>query len=282
MAARLVDAQAPGLARRVRDMGSMAFSGDSWQRRLLAALGRLSLLVTAYRRIGELPTELVADVRGEVGWTRPQEEVLAQDGTGDSWCVLAQRVTQEEQLRVQRTWLWGEKSARPALVLQFAAGTQPLDTSLQPGTRFEGELVFFPSAAPLRALVKTLSAARDSVRGIAGGGSVQDGLELFAAALARQPWLERWPLNLRDVRLIPTAVRSEVAQWALQDGAGRRLPVSVHPDVGWQLYAVSGGGPIDIFGEWDASAFTPWSASADGRLFNIASGAEQPVLVRVA
>ena len=36
-AARLVDAQAPGLARRVREMGAIPASGDGWQGRCFAA-----------------------------------------------------------------------------------------------------------------------------------------------------------------------------------------------------------------------------------------------------
>ena len=36
MAARMVDSQAPGLARRVRELGELASSGEGWQSRVLA------------------------------------------------------------------------------------------------------------------------------------------------------------------------------------------------------------------------------------------------------
>ena len=55
---------------------------------------------------------------------------------------------------MQRTWLWGQRSERPALLLSFAAPGQPLDRSLVPGMALDAELVFFPSAYPLRALIK--------------------------------------------------------------------------------------------------------------------------------
>lgn len=55
MSARLVDAQAPGLARRVRELESAALTPADWQERLLAGLARLQLIVDAYRRIDALP-----------------------------------------------------------------------------------------------------------------------------------------------------------------------------------------------------------------------------------
>ena len=53
-AARLVDAQAPGLARLVRDLGSIAVSGAGWQDRMTRAIGRLVLLIHASRRLDRL------------------------------------------------------------------------------------------------------------------------------------------------------------------------------------------------------------------------------------
>lgn len=58
MAARLVDAQAPGLARHVRSLGQLVSSGEGWQDRSLAAVGRMHLLCEAHRRIGELPEDV--------------------------------------------------------------------------------------------------------------------------------------------------------------------------------------------------------------------------------
>src|SRR5262249_34507173 len=55
MAARLVDAQAPGLARRVYTLSHLAVSGENWQSRLLAGMARMQLLIDAYRKIDKLP-----------------------------------------------------------------------------------------------------------------------------------------------------------------------------------------------------------------------------------
>src|SRR5512134_13753 len=47
-AARLVDAQAPGLARRVRELATIPASGPGWQERLLDRLSCLHLLIEGY------------------------------------------------------------------------------------------------------------------------------------------------------------------------------------------------------------------------------------------
>ena len=51
MAERLVDAQAPGLARLVRDLGGLPHRTSEWPERMLIDLGRLALLLDAARRM---------------------------------------------------------------------------------------------------------------------------------------------------------------------------------------------------------------------------------------
>ena len=75
-AARLVDAQAPGLARLLRDMAGIPASGDGWQERLLERLARLALVLEGYRRIDTLSPETQADLRTLIGWTQPQDEQI--------------------------------------------------------------------------------------------------------------------------------------------------------------------------------------------------------------
>lgn len=282
MAARLIDAQAPGLARRVRDLGSLAFSGAGWQQRVLTGLGRLTLLVEAYRRLDALPPELAADVRAEIGWTRATEEVLAEAGVQDTWAVVGQRVTQEEQLRVQRTWLFGQETGRAALVLHFAAGTQPLDITLQVGTTFGGAVAFFPGAFPMRGLVKDTSAAPQPLTRLTASPHFRAALDGFVAALARQPWLETWPLAVEDVYIEALLSNSASAGCWARDGEKRRVPVQLEPDVAWQLRALAGDGRVTLCGEWNGTALTPFSVLTAQRLYALLATEQARNLVRVA
>src|SRR5258708_6199270 len=152
MASRLVDAQAPGLANRVRDMAAAVHSEARWSERLLGALARLQLLVDAYRRIESLPAPLAAEGGSLVGWTQKQGELLAQSGIQDQWQVIGRRRISEDTLRAQSTWLQGTASNRLALVLDFAVGRQAFSSALMLGQVYAAEAVFFPGARPYRAL----------------------------------------------------------------------------------------------------------------------------------
>lgn len=55
VAARMVDAQAPGVGSQVRRQAGIVRSGDGWPVRLLAQAGRLHLLAEAWTRYDTLP-----------------------------------------------------------------------------------------------------------------------------------------------------------------------------------------------------------------------------------
>lgn len=279
IAARMVDAQAPGLARQVRRLAACTASGAGWQERALHLIGRLHLLLAAAQRIEALAEPLAADVRTGLGWTVPREELLNLPVVEDTWTVLGQRVEQEEQLRVQRTWLWGERSQRAALVLQFAAGAQPFETSFAAGTRFTGGVVYYPSAQPVRAVVTTRAEAAWISPALAAE-SIAVALDGYAAALAEQPWIELWPLRLGEVTARPPAETG--SPWRLLDSAGDSVTIEARSGCGWQLLAIGGGAPVDVFGEWDGEALRPMSVCAVGRFFTVSQGAEGARIVRVA
>jgi hypothetical protein len=246
-AARLVDAQAPGLARLVRSMAGIPASGEGWPERLLEQMGKLYLLLEGYERIESLPSETQADVRTMIGWTMSQDELLLSDGIPDWWCVTSQEVTEEGRLRTQSTWLWGFESGRAALVLDFAYGNQPLDKSLSPGTTIEAELVFFPGSVPQRALVKqrrtTLPTGKLAHR---ISMTISAAMQAYAGALALNPWLERFPMLLDDVML-----RREGDAWWVRDSDGNTLQLSPSFSNGWQTLGLVGGRPFMQFGEWN-------------------------------
>ncbi len=254
MAARLVDAQAPGLARRVRWLSVLPHTGSRWPERMLIELGRLELLLEAYRRIDTLDDRLRADVRTQVGFADSREDILAGPAVADTWSVLSRRVVGEERLRVQRTWLWGADSGGWVLVLDFAAGPQQsLDQTLVPGTRVEAEACLYPGASPTRALLKGPPRIAGVVKAVPAS-SIELALRSYAEALARNPWLERFPMAVGPV--IPR--RSAQDSWCLVDDAAARVPIE--GPAGWHLLALSGGHPISVFGEWDGFSLWPLAA----------------------
>jgi SWIM zinc finger len=258
MAARMIDAQAPGVARRVRELSWLPQSGEGWTEKLLSPVSSLFLLLKAYERIEKLPAPTQADVRTAIGWTYKEDELPQDNLVGDEWLVLGQRITGDEALRVRRTWLWGERVAKGALILEFAAAGQKLAMDLLPGTRTEAELIFYPSNYPQRAALKQRANTTRSLTELPGYSSSDQLLMTYAEVLALNPWLEAIPAPLQTV--VPVR-RSE--RWFARDVNGRLL--SLRTESGWKLAALSGGHPITIFGEWNGRSLLPISAWAEGR-----------------
>ena len=257
-ASRMVDAQAPGLARMVREAQALA-SRSGWQDCMLEHLAGIHLLLEGFRRLESLGEGLQHDLRALIGWTQEQKSLMEQSGTTDEWIVLGQRTLMEDRLQVQRSWLRGSGSGREALVLAFAYGNQAPFSGLIPGTRFQGELIFFPGQLGLRAVVKTRNESIGSLAHIPGD-SISTGLARWSRAKSIHPWLQFFPLGIRQV--VPA---NHSGRWTLVDADGKELPVDPARDP-WKLLAVSGGHPCDVFGEWNGRAFLPVSAFAEGRL----------------
>jgi hypothetical protein len=256
MAARMVDAQAPGLAERLRALASVPHSGPGWEDRLLEEYALLRLLAVAYREQEKLSPALRDTIRSRIGFTVRQADVLASaTPVRDQWLVLARRDLDQDRIRTRRSWLRGRRTGRPALVLSFAASGQSLDDSLTVGTETDADLAFYPAAIPLRALVAT---RHDTIRpGTPPGTTIAGLLAEYATALGGDPWLDGWPAVLEA-----TPARAPVP--CLSDSTGDALPL--HPGAGdcWPLFALSGGRPLTVAGEWTPRGLWPLTAWYEG------------------
>jgi len=266
IAARMADAQAAPLARRLRRAGSMLYQSGLRNAEALVAneLASLYLLTQAWQRIDQLAPALQADVRALLGWTMSQDEVLRQQPVVDRWRVLAQNTFDDDRLRARATWLHGAVEGCWALHLQYAVGAQGFEQQLTPGTEFDGDLCFYPSAYPLRAQIRRQDEARPLTTGVAPA-DLDDLLGTYADALAAQPFLERHPVLLGG--LVP----DDADLGIVRDAHGRRIalhPAFRHP---LHLLALGGGHPLTVCGEWDGRMLLPLSVWHEGRLYNIDS-----------
>jgi SWIM zinc finger len=256
IAARMVDAQAPGLAERLRALAAVPYSGGGWEGRLLEEYALLWLLAAACREQAELAPALRETVRSRVGFTVRQAEVLASaTPVRDHWHVLARRDLDQDRIRTRRVWLRGQDTGRFALVLSFAALGQSLDDSLTVGTKIDADLAFYPAAVPSRALV---AIRHDTFPGAAPPAATVAGLLTgYAAALGADPWLDTWPAVLEA-----TPARAPLP--CLYDAAGDA--VLLHPGAGhcWPLFALSGGEPLTVAGEWTPRGLWPLTAWDQG------------------
>ncbi|WP_425830442.1 SWIM zinc finger family protein [Streptomyces fractus] len=254
-AARMVDAQAPGLAARVRELGAIPASGPGWPVRLLEACALLHLLDQGWLRRDALPDDLAATVRSRVGLPASDREPPLRD----RWLVLSQYDTADGHLTTRRIWLHGTRSARTVLLLSYGAAGRAPALALPPGRTLDAAVSAYPGAGTLRAeLGEQFTSPEVMPDAICPSGvDVTAGLAAYGAALAADPWLESWPVTLAEV--IPT--RTPDGHWQLADSEGKSaLPLTAHAAASpglWRLVAVSGGTPVPVFGECGPSGFRP-------------------------
>ncbi|MGD6743783.1 SWIM zinc finger family protein [Streptomyces sp. BH106] len=258
-AARMVDAQAPGLAARVRELGAIPASGPGWPVRLLEACALLHLLDQGWLRRDALPADLAATVRSRVGLPASDREPPLRD----RWLVLAQYDTADGHLTTRRAWLHGTRSARTILLLSYGAAGRAPALALPTGRTLDAAVSAYPGAGALRAELgeQFAPAEADGIR--PKGVDVTAGLAAYGTALAADPWLESWPVTLAEV--IPT--RDPDGHWQLADGEGKSaLPLTAHAAASpglWRLVAVSGGAPVTVFGECGPTGFRPLATWAE-------------------
>lgn len=260
-AARLVDAQAPGLAGRLRLLGEEVGARDDWPARVLDGLGQLALITQAWQRREQLAPELRRELELQLGQTVREADVVAQGApVRDEWQVIAQETEEFDRLRLRRTWLLGRQSKRYAMLQHTAVNKQSFAENYPPGATIRADLHFWPGAYPLRALTGAVEASA-APGAFWHAESIAAFLERQADALAANPWLQRLPLVLEEVA---PALR-DGAWWAV-DAAGASLPVRSRSEARlWNWMAHCGGAPRRVAGEWQDGAFSPLGLYVDQR-----------------
>lgn len=260
---RLVDGQASGLVAMIEDLQS-ALAHQDWQQRAALQVGKIQLILSAYQRIQQLPTLLQADVRSIIGWNTAQEHVLAHSEASQDWLIVGSRELEGVNgLRYRRQWLWHTQQSQAALVLQFAAGFQPLAPAWPNKHRFSAEVAWYPSAWPQRIAIKSQTPVQFATYISSAYSTIAQALQHQAQALSANPFLAIFPMLLQDV-----VVHYEHGQLWLIDGQQQALPLQLTGNI-WPLLALSTGHPITVFAEWDGYVLTGLSAWTENEVISL-------------
>ena len=260
-AARLVDAQLPALAERVREAGSQVHARRDWAAYLLAELGRWWTITCAWQAREGLDADALADVRVAVGWAQSSEEVRDGDARPGPWTVLGAVRTDDGRIQEQRTWL-AHDDGEVVAVLDFAGYGQALAVPQLSGARLDVDVSRYPGRHRAGRSSATRPRRRAGHRAARAAPASPTVHAAAAEGLGRTPWRGRQPAPLADVRIV-----REGEQWRVSDATGS-LPMADGPPV-WTLLAVSGGEPVDVFGEVESGAFRPLAVWLDDQVMGL-------------
>ncbi|MDR1484449.1 MAG: SWIM zinc finger family protein [Planctomycetaceae bacterium] len=288
---RLIDSQAPGLAAKIQHISELVGIGEGWHERILGELGRLALLIKAYRKLDQLDKNLQDEIRQQIGWTVDQK-ALAESGEKiyDQWLLLGQSYELNTKIQTQRNWYYGIQSGRFLLYLQFAAGKNAATTNITgfaethvSGSIVDAEVVFWTGTDRLRGKFldrktiilpeqqKNQTENKHNEKYTNGffvtknnTATITNFLDDQAERFATQIWSEIFPMWLDGVAVYPPKISQD--NWTISDG---RYILPLVSGEHWQLLAISCGNPVRIFGEWDGYKLKPLSVHTQNKFYPI-------------
>lgn len=241
IARRMVDAQASGLANRLRTIQEIDFYNESWKYNLTNQLGKLYLLSESYKNLEKQSEEWQYEIRTQIGYPQAKEEVLAGEAIADQWMVLHKRSRKVNELNTETYWLYGRQTGRFAIYLSFiTAGSLP-EVNLVPGSVFEGELCFYKGVNELRALFKDSQLSRDAFTPTFCK-DLEEATACYRKALQQNPFTEDLPILVENLRL-----SSKGNLLYLQDVHNKLISVKVEDATRIDILSVTGGKPFSAF-----------------------------------
>lgn len=252
-AARLTDAKLPGPAGRFRRLA--ALGADGTEAAIARTLGDLYLFVRAWRNRESLAPKKYEELLQYAGIATRKEDILSNPGLEDHWLVMGSVEGQEDKLRFRRVWLRGENSRRFALLLDYSFGERPYERTWPLAAAFTGRVHYYPGSYPQRAIFPQAVPGGRPYEGLVGYPNFADLRANYRKALTVNPWLFTYPAYFTGLR----AVKQAGGQLLLVDPTGEAIQIAPEFNSFYTLLAISGGGSLSLFAEFDGYQLLPLS-----------------------
>lgn len=254
--ARLVDAKATNLASRIDEIPAKIYALPPEQQIYAAfkELGQLILLSEAW-----FADENSPDVRRAIATAENRETVLNSESAErkqGQWETVGEKITtRRDGLIGHSTWLVKVDEKLPCFALlldHYPASAGKREAGLSIGTQIQGELAFYPSQNPLRAILVDYQVITPE-SAIAWQLDAPNIWSNYSEMLKREPWIEQCPSLLNKGSILTDAHGNYWWQPATKDDM---LPISNS-----QLPALLLGSDIETaFAIWNGESAELFSA----------------------
>ena len=239
MARRMVDAQAPGLAGRLKAMQEIDFDSESWKSELTESMSRLYLLMQSYRNIESLPDEWKDEIRTQIGYPQSKDNILAGKPVTDCWLVLHKQSRKVNDINTDIYWFYGKKSSLFAKYLSFAVAGSFSTENWIPGSVYEGALCFYNGTGICRRALFRESELLKEAFVPKCCPDLKQAAAMYRQAMTTNPFSEDIPLLINDV----TVARNGNG-YGMLDNAGYAVSVIMSDETYIDILAITGGNPF--------------------------------------
>jgi SWIM zinc finger len=261
--ARMVDAQATGLANQLRSIQQINFYEDGWQKQLTKKLATIYFLANVYQS-NNMDAEWIEELNTHIGWTKSKDEVLAQEEIHDHWIVLSKTTEEENNLISDKTWLLGKQTNQFGLLLNFYPKNQLPELIHTVGSTIDAVCNFYPSIVPMRLLIKKQHSVNIMHQRIEGMQQLDLVLENIANTLATHPFIQEIPVLLSNLLIVQQA-----EQWFVKDLDNCGLSLRNTTKENWLIMSISKGKAISCFAIYTDGGLTIHSIWNDRKIYKI-------------
>lgn len=267
LAARMVDAQAPGIASQFRALGNLNYQKEDWQVQVLDRICGLWMVAAANQHFDKLTPSVQEELKAIIGWNTSKEELTNKAGIVDSWQLLGMEVFEENRITVQKYWITGANTGKQAYILQYIVPGQLREFSLVPGMAAEAELVFYGEGISKRAIFKQINDSTQITK-LSGFSKLDECKAHLAEEIGQNPWLTQLGVVLEEI----TPVSTENT-FLIVDQNQQTMPLDCPSETMWKLLAISGGKPVIMAGLYDCVTFIPFGIMVNGQYQLLTDGA---------
>ena len=252
-AGRLVDNRAPALAAEIRAWKQLVANDQRWSESILRHMGRIYLLIQAFKNSDKLPVATLNDLYRAAGWlSQPHQDDQLM---ADSWLVIGSTGQQSGNRFTKRSYLLGQHSKQMVQIRQSRSNNRQQMQAFVTGTVLDATLRIFVSQTPLDGAVVSIN----GVEQLCHVESFDFDMD-YKTILEKNPFVGAWPRVVRQ-----SVIWRENGDWLVADG-DEVMSLSAESPHLWHLKALEGS---PCFGLWDGVRFHPLSVWVDGRLLDL-------------
>lgn len=237
IASRMLDAGAPGIARKLRLIPERIEKSEDWTEWLACEFGELLLFVKYFEHLDKLDANEKEDLLRYAGIIFKKTDFPKGERVHDEWMYLGHVKEHEEKLLIRRNWFYGLHTKRMAMLLEFQFNRFTSFKPFKTGTIYRCGVQFFPSKLPLRIKDMDNNQVVRTQTDFSTLGNINQLLDEYATAVSANPFLRHQCFLLGIDR-----ISRQGQKWFVSTNENQGIEISNDvEDMPYLLAFISGG-----------------------------------------